>query len=153
MIVLAVYFLAYHKKRKKEFVYSPIEEEYPTDKTMIDIVNEHRAKLKLSILKSEKNLTELAREQAYWLELNVRDRAEFEVKGHYFQEDRKDRANVKNDTLSFGEITCYNYVTEKSKLYAYLNSSEHKETLEHPNFTHIGSATTNRINFIIFAKY
>lgn len=150
LIILIINFFNKNKIQKK---YIPLIENNIKDKILVDLINDYRKNLNLQILKSEKLLISLAKKQVLWLNENVKNKEDFEIKGHYFLNERQSSSNIDDKDVNYGEITCYGYVSEKSKLQAYLKSKLHKECIENPNFNYIGSATVNNINFIIFTKY
>jgi len=122
-----------------EEYYSPIEGKYDE---LIDLVNKERESRGLNILIPEKLLNEIA-------ERKVNEMlAESEINHDGFL-----RRNSESKAVLFCENVAGNFKTQKAMFNAYMKSEKHRNNIIHPDVTHIGSCTIDKVNCNLFAKY
>jgi len=118
---------SYLTKRTKLFFRPNVKFELsPKDKEFVKLVNDYRLSMGLNALIPEKLACEIC----------ARDLEIYNPPTHYG--DGKRRKDSKAEIYS--EIVARNYGTPTSTFYAYLNSPDHKETIESDLFTHIGTS-------------
>lgn len=109
---------------------------------LLDLINQHRAKLNMSGVIPEKLATDLALEHSdYMIDKNL--------VSHDFFESRYKKSNSR----IMGEICAKGFSTPRAMLYAYLNSPNHKKVIEDSRYTHIGISTKGKYNCCEFTAY
>ena len=125
--------------------YKPIEkvELNPLEVELFDLINWHRKRLELPILKPEKLATEVCRKAI------LEDIEKGEKPSHVTWEKR-----IKDCKCDVGsEIIAMYYVNPLSAFSSYLRSQDHRSAIENHDRTHIGIGYTNNINYCILTKY
>lgn len=118
----------------------------PEETEFVRLVNQHRISIGLNPLIHEQLSSEVCRLR------NLKDIAENVNASHYLWEKMVRDAKVEVDNGS--HIYGNNYVSAQTLFYAYMTSPEgHRNALESPTATHIGTSIIDRRNHSLIVKY
>ncbi len=116
-----------------------------SENEFVRLVNEHRGSLGLGLLIPEYLASEVCESR------NYQDIADGVNASHYAWERMISDAMVSEDNGS--HLYGQNYLTAQSLFNGYMASPKHKEALENPNRTHIGTSFIERRNYTLITKY
>lgn len=123
-----IYFDESSEVLASDLAYSPIESE------ILDLVNQHRSQLGLSILKPLNIVSNTADSHTeYMIEAG-------KISHDNFSERSQNLMNKANAKL-VGENVAYGFNSAQGVVKGWLNSEEHKAIIENPKYTHFGIST------------
>lgn len=120
------------KTEKKSVLIPEGRRDEVTTPGYVQLVNEYRSKLGLSVLTYSPMIEELAQGHSLWMSQGP---GRF---GHYGWKNRckQLRRELRSDMC--GEIVAFGQKTPESVLEAWLGSPSHRRTIENPEWTHTG---------------
>lgn len=145
-VVVVLYFLfrAKNNKEKKEnitelYLYRAFETE------LIQEINKHRSSLNLNELVLADYISHKCLQHNKYMHTQGRT-------SHDNFQDRAEKIKYNLSCSMVGENLSYNFSTPKATLYAWLQSSGHKENLENPDWDVMGVSNYNKFSTNIFAQ-